>query len=453
MKTKQNTKQQKAKKPTGLIVAVSILGAVTLGVSGFALWSSVQNASYKNQLNTIYQKGYYDFYDAINNTEVKMNKIVSTTDKSLAKKYLMEISKNADEAQQALNNLPISTNGLEKSLTFINQVGGYTQTLANKLDKGGSLSQDDKATLLKLNSSVADMRRNLTKMTNQMNGGYDILSNSIKLDGDYNNFTLSLKNMNASDIEYPSMIYDGPFADSQTKRQVKGLNEQKVDKETAQNNLSKLVNVAPEKLVYKSENKGRIECFNFEWQDASGYTFFAQMTQKGGRLLSLNSQKDRSGNKINLQEAQTIAKQFLAKNGMDDVECVWYDTIEGNMYLNFAPVQNGVILYPDLVKLKIDLADGMVLGFEATSYFTNHTDRTLGNFAVTKQQAEEQIDSQYKIQTTKKALAPIDYAEVLCWEVKANYSQSTYYFYIDAQSGQMVNVLKVVKTNDGSKLM
>ena len=249
MKTKQNTKQQKAKKPTGLIVAVSILGAVTLGVSGFAVWSSVQNASYKNQLNTIYQKGYYDFYDAINNTEVKMNKIVSTTDKSLAKKYLMEISKNADEAQQALNNLPISTNGLEKSLTFINQVGGYTQTLANKLDKGGSLSQDDKATLLKLNSSVADMRRNLTKMTNQMNGGYDILSNSIKLDGDYNNFTLSLKNMNASDIEYPSMIYDGPFADSQTKRQVKGLNEQKVDKETAQNNLSKLVNVAPEKLV------------------------------------------------------------------------------------------------------------------------------------------------------------------------------------------------------------
>ena len=177
------------------------------------------------------------------------------------------------------------------------------------------------------------------------------------------------------------------------------------------------------------------------------------MTQKGGRLLSLNSQKDRSGNKINLQEAQTIAKQFLAKNGMDDVECVWYDTIEGNMYLNYAPVQNGVILYPDLVKLKIDLADGMVLGFEATSYFTNHTDRTLGNFAVTKQQAEEQIDSQYKIQTTKKALAPIDYAEVLCWEVKANYSQSTYYFYIDAQSGQMVNVLKVVKTNDGSKLM
>lgn len=448
---KQNKNREK--KPIGLIVTASILGASTLAMTGWAVWSTVQSNGYQSQLNTIYQKGYYDFYDAINNTEVKINKVVSTTDKALAKKYLMEISKNANEAQQALNTLPISENGLSKSLTFINQVGGFTQTLANKLDNGGNLSTEDKATLLKLNSAVTDMRKNLTKMTQDINGGYDILSNSLALDGDYNNFTISLQNINASDIEYPSMIYDGPFADSQIQKQVKGLVEQTTDKQTAQKNLSILVGVAPEKLNFKGENSGRIECFNFEWMDENGNTFFAQMTKKGGRLLALNSQKKRQNNKLSLEQAQTIAKQFLAKNKMNDIECVWHDTIGGNVYLNFAPIQNDVVLYPDLVKMKIDLSDGVVLGFEATSYFTNHTSRNLANFEVSKQSAMQKIDSQYKIQTIKKALAPIDYSEVLCWEIKATYSQSIYYFYIDAQSGQMVNVLKVVKTNDGSKLL
>lgn len=446
---KQNKKR---KKPVGLVVTASLLGASTLVFGGWAIWSTVQSNAYQTQLNTIYQKGYYDFYDAINNTEVKMNKVVSTQDKTLAKKYLMEISKNANEAQQALNTLPISENGLSKSLTFINQVGGFTQTLANKLDKGGTLSNEDKSTLLKLNSAITDMRKNLTKMTKDMNGGYDILENSLSLNGDYNDFTISLKTMNASDIEYPSMIYDGPFADSQIQKQVKGLLEQKVDKQTAQQNLANLVGVAPEKLNFKSENKGRIECYNFEWKDENNNLFFAQMTQKGGRLLSLNSQKMRQNTKLDFEQAQTIAKQFLAKNGIEDVECVWHDTIQGNVYLNFAPIQNDVILYPDLIKLKVDLADGMILGFEATSYFTNHVQRKLDDFVISKQNAQQQVDSQYKIQTTKKVLAPIDYAEVLCWEMKATYSQSVYYFYVDAQSGEMVNVLKVVKTDGGYKL-
>lgn len=449
----QNNKKKNHKKPVGLIVATSILAVSTLAVGGWAVGMSIESANLKTNLNTIYQKGYYDFYDAINNTEIKMNKVISTSDNALTKKYLNEISKNANEAQSALNNLPISTNGIEKSLTFINQVAGFTNTLANKLDKGGSLSQDDKATLLKLNSSIADMKRNLNKMTSSMNGGYDILSNSMNLDGDYNTFTISMQNMNASDIEYPSMIYDGPFADSQIKKEIKGLPFENVEESTARQNLSNIIKVGVEKIELKSENRGRFEAYNYQWQDDNQNYYFAQVTKKGGRLINMTSQKDVQDVNLNIEQAITIATLFLEENKINDVECVWNDTIGGNAYLNFAPIEDGIILYPDLIKLKIDLADGVVLGFEATSYFTNHTSRNFKEFEISKQYAKDKIDSQYEIETVKKVLAPIDYAEILCWEIKSTYADSTYYFYIDSQSGQTVNILKVVQTNDGSKLM
>ena len=453
MKNNNQSKEKKHKRRVGWIIAVSVLGFTTLLAGGWAAYSSIENSNLKTNLNTIYQKSYYDFYDELNNTEVKMNKVINTNNKAMQEKLLSEISKNANDAQVSLNNLPVSVNGMEKSLTFINQVAGYTSTLSKKLASGQSLSSQDKATLVKLNSSIASMRRNLTELNSQINNGYDIFSNSIKLDGDYNNFTISMQTMNTSDVEYPTMIYDGPFAESQLQKQVKGLGYAEVDQQTAKENLSKITKVAVENIDFKNENRGRFACYNFEWEDLNGKTVFAQLSKNGGKLLNLTSQSDNKDKKLTMKDAITVSKKFLQTNQINDVECVWNDIVGGNAYLNFAPVQNGVIIYPDLIKLKIDLADGSVLGYEATGYYTNHTKRNIGEFKTTKQTALEQIDGKFKNESIKKVLAPIDYSEIPCWEVKCTYAESTYYFYIDAMTGETVNILKVIETNDGSKLM
>lgn len=444
---------RKSKKRVGWIITASILGATTLLSGGWAIYSTIENSNLKTNLNTIYQKSYYDFYDQLNNTEIKMNKLINTNNPAMQEKLLQEISKNANDAQASLNNLPISVNGMEKCLTFINQVAGYTSTLSKQLANGKSLKSQDKATLTKLNSSISSMRRNLSQLSNQIQGGYDILSNSIKLDGDYNNFTISLQSVNTSDVEYPTMIYDGPFAESQVNKKVKGLNLPEVDKEKAQDNLSVITKISKENLNFTNENHGRFACYNFEWKDENDNLVFAQVSKNGGKLLNMTSMSDNKDKNLGLDEAITSAKQFLKQNGINDTYCVWSDIVGGNAYLNFAPIQNDVILYPDLVKLKIDLADGKILGYEATGYYTNHTNRSLGNFAISKQNALEQIDSKFKVDTVKKALAPIEFSEVLCWEIKCDYAESVYYFYIDANTGQTVNILKVIQTNDGSKLM
>lgn len=170
-------------------------------------------------------------------------------------------------------------------------------------------------------------------------------------------------------------------------------------------------------------------------------------------MLTVSSYNDTRAININREEASVLAKDFVEKVNLKNLEIVWSDVVGQDAYFNFAPVVDGVIIYPDLAKVKVDLASKQVIGFEATSYYTNHIDRTLGSFAISSAQAKQVISGDYAISTIKKALSPIDFNEVLTWEIKAIKEGSIYYFYVDAQSGQLVNILKVIYTQDGSKLM
>ena len=124
------------------------------------------------------------------------------------------------------------------------------------------------------------------------------------------------------------------------------------------------------------------------------------------------------------------------------------------MYLNLAPVQEGVILYPDLVKVKVDLENSNVIGFDAVSYYTNHTDRNLPKPTVSVESAEEVIDESFEIKKERLVLSPLDYnREVLCFEFECVKGNATFYFYVNAQTGVQENILKVVETSDGNKLM
>jgi spore germination protein len=447
---KQNKKQRR--KNIFWTVTLSVLSGLVFGLSVMLYTQYNAASNYAASLEANYQKSYFDLNDKINNMEIKLSKVVSSTSPSYSAKMLNEISKNAEDAQSNLNLLPISMNGVEESLAFINKVGGYTGTLAKKLNKGEILTEQEVQTLEKLHQSVLKMKQSMQKMTEDMWNGYSILQNGLSFKGDHNQFTVSLQSLNAGDVEYPTMIYDGPFSDSQLKKQAKGLTENYVSEEQALSNLSELMDIPKDSIKLAGDAKSYFETYDFSFEK-SNMNFYAQMTKKGGKLLTMASYNDSSAVTINREQAKQIAAQFVEKAGIKDMECVWSDVVAKDAYFNFAPVVNGVIIYPDLVKVKVDLAHGEVVGFEAKSYYTNHQDRSIGNFAISAEQARKQVKNGYVIKQNSKALAPIDFEEVLCWEFETLNNGNIYYFYVDAQTGQLVNVLRVIKTNDGSKLM
>ena len=443
----------KSNKALIIVTIILSIAVVALGILYGISLSSLNN--FQTSLENVYQKNFYELVDEVNNAETKLNKVLASNSNTYRSKLLKEVSKNASEAQTRLNMLPYSINGLSDTISFVNQLSGYTETLAKNLDKGEKIDEKDQETLEKVYESVVNIKKSLNSMSKQMWEGYNITSSSLKLDGDYNSLTSDMSAMNGEDIEYPTMIYDGPFSDSQVNKEVKGLNFSEVSMETAKNNLGKiLTNISVDNLKFNGESSGHFQTYDFSYEDENGVYTFAQVTKKGGKLLTLSSQNIYKTKKLELANAEKIALDFAKKAGIESMKVVWSDVVGDDAFINLAPVIDGVIIYPDLVKVKVDLTKGDVLGFEASSYYMNHVNRKILPTRITESVAKAKIYSGLYVKDSRLALIPLEYGEeVLCYEFICSMNGNTYYVYINAVNGAEENILKVVQTDNGNLLM
>ena len=452
--TLEKREKSKRRTITALSVALGAFAAATLGLSVAYGVSMKKEQNYSAQLENVYQKNLYDLVESVNNTETKLSKVLASDDKDFQNKTLVEVAHNTELAQQSISGLPISQGEISDSVSFINKVGGYTTTLAKKLAKGGSLTSEEKKTLFDIQTSIKGMKERINDFIFNNQEGYSILDESMNLIGDKNSFTIQISKIKDENLDYPTMIYDGPFSDSQTNIDIKGLKGEKVDQNEAYDSILKCFNGISEH-EYEGEINSKIETYNFKLLTTTDHTLYAQVTKIGGNVITVSGTSGFVGmDNIDMDAAKDLAVSFAQINGIENPECVWSDVLENEAYLNIAPVVDGVILYPDLVKVKIDLTTGVVIGYDASTYFTNHTQRLLPRPTITTDDARNVLPDGYNFEEGRLVLAPLEYSrEVLCYEFKGENEGDTYYFYINAQTGKEENILKVIETNDGAKLM
>lgn len=450
-----NKEERKLKRTrTGLIISTAIVSAIAL--TFIVLYGVTMSSLNKTSmaLEYSYERSYYDLVDNINNAEIKMSKVLVSQDKDYTEKLLREIVENTSNASENLSNLPISINGLSETTKFINKVNGYSTTLVQKLERGENLTSEEKQNLNNIYTAIREVKSSLNNFSLKLYEGYSILDSSLKIDGDYNDLTNNIKD-SGNDIEYPTMIYDGPFADSVISKEVKGLTGSDITKEEAQNKILEIFgNITSDNIEYQSETNGRFVTYDFTATTQDQQSLFIQITKKGGELLTVSSYSSSITNNINLSKAENIAKDFCDKAGIENSKVVWSNIYNGSAYVNIASTQNNVILYADLVKLKIDLNDGRILGYDASNYWTNHTNRNIPSATLGATDALAKIDSEFEVKNQRLALSPLDWnREVLCYEFECSKMGATYYIYINAQTGAEENILKVIETDSGNQLL
>ena len=433
----------------GLSLAVAILGATTLGL-GVAYGVTQDKAdAYGTQLESVYQKNYYELVDNVNNADMEMSKLLNATNSTYQKKMLTEINSATKNMQNNIALLPLTGEDVLESVRFVNQLSGYTTVLEEKLANGESLTVEELSTLQELHKALISMKDNLNRISMDMRNGYSILVASNEMEGELNAFTINFNQIKANDVDYPTMIYDGPFSDSIVNKKVVGLTGSEVTEEEAGEILNKVFKDITS-YSYTGQTNGRFQTYNFDIKTSDEQDLFAQVTMKGGRLLTVSGQNVSDVKKVDMTTGEKIALEFAKNNGIENAEVVWSEELNNQAYFNIAPKESGVILYPDLVKVKVDLEYGNVIGYDAISYYTNHTTRSLGP----KSDINPSIPSGFTVKLVRLVLAPLDYnREVLCYEYQCEKEGITYYFYFNAKTGEEENILKVVETTDSSKLM
>ncbi|MBQ8443798.1 MAG: germination protein YpeB [Clostridia bacterium] len=219
----KNTSRKGKRAITALAITTAVLGATTIGFGvayGMAQGSANQ---YKLELENVYNDNFYNLLESVNNLETKISKTLSASSSTYQRKTLLEASKNASEASISISGLPLSQNDIQDTVKLVNQISGYTSILADKLAEGESLTEEEMFSLQNVHQSVLDLKNQLNEFARKLNSGYSIVDSSMNVDTEGNEFSTTLSSLKSVDIEYPTMIYDGPFSDSVVNSAVKGL--------------------------------------------------------------------------------------------------------------------------------------------------------------------------------------------------------------------------------------
>ena len=436
-------------------ITLSIIFAVVGTVVGSVLYfnKSSEAEEYKSRLEYVYQQNFYELVDNVNNIESNLSKLSVSTDSTMQNQYLSKISSLSSNAQNNISVLPIEHNAINETITYLNQLGGYTSTLQEGIVKNKKIDMDQMEQIDELLFSSRNIKKELNKLSILISDeNYSIIDNLASSGENSSKFNNEWANFNNGMIEYPQLIYDGPFSDSVIHKEIKGLSNNEITETDALLKIQKWF----EGFDVESNGKtsgGDFDTYNFVLTK-NNKEYYAQVSVRDGILLELNSGEVSSSNNYTEEECGSLALSFSKTLGLTDLEVVWSTLSNNFCYINLAPVVQNVVIYPDEIKVKVSAESGEVVGWEAKSWAYNHTERNDLTTKISKEEATKSVSKSMDIRTTKLVVAPNEYTgETLCWEFMCVYEGDTYYVYINAITGIQNNILKVIETDDGNLLM
>ena len=429
--------------------AIVALAMLLTGVTAFALSQGRQLKALSARVDAVTQKAFYETCELTEGMSVNFRKLLVAGEAGPIQALLNETALQAQGAMSNLALLPLGQETVSATLKFINQAGDFAGALSVKLGNGGMISQADYETLETLSETAAAFSVGLAGLLDRYERGEAVFDA-----GDFEGSGgESLYPIASPAGEYPVLLYDGPFSDGRATGEFRTLEGRaEVSEAEALEMLRAFVGRQAGEIVLTGEGSIPVECYEYSLR-LGEYALSAGVTKAGGEVLYLLCDSDVSEVAITQAAALDAARAFLVSRGYGEMVMSYASRFEGILTVNFAAVQNGVVLYPDLVKVQVSLKDGAVIGLEAAGYLMNHVPRTLAMPEISESDALTRVGDALTPQSIRLCVIPENGAEYLCYEIRATGGGDTFLAYIDAMTGAERQLMQVVSGAGGELVM
>lgn len=251
-------------------------------------------------------------------------------------------------------------------------------------------------------------------------------------------------------IEYPTLIYDGPFSDTVSDNTPRGLGKRQIAQSEAAAIAREYLGEGALNAELTQECGGTIPAWGVK-VETKDCTLQLAVTKQGGDVLWMFPENANFSLKYGLEECKKAAEDFLSAHGYGDMHLTFWQIYGGMATLSYAAVQDGVVLYPDLIKVQVRMDTLEPVGLEARHYLTSHTQRENLTPFVSEQEARQMISDRLENVSSLLCVIPQNGYEYLCWEFTGEYRDNTYFVYIDAVTGQQRDIQRLVQTQFGPK--
>lgn len=441
---------------TWIIVALSVALAFALIWAGMST-KSANALGISNENN--YNRAFHEMVGHVEQVNNLLSKAQLAKDDAQMAKLSSDIFRESTAAKACLGQLPTSQVQLDNTSKFLSQVGDYTYVLAQNMINGQEPSDEDYEHLQSMNEYAQSLTETLLEIESKIGSGEIKISdgsNRVKIreteaSAAGGGILEDLQNVEKSFEEYPSLIYDGPFSEHIENREPALLkNESDISQEEALNRAEAFLGDRGNGLIFTglSENT-QIPVYMFT-KSTDDEQVSISITRKGGFVLSYITNRAVGEEQLDINAATEKAAAFLQENGFYSMQSSYFDKSGGVATINFAFVQDNITCYSDLVKVKVALDTGDIVGLESNGYVMNHTERELSAPKLTMEEARGFVSTRLEVSGTKMALVPKDsMREVLCYEFKGAFLGKNFLVYVNADNGREEEIFILLESEEG----
>ena len=433
------------------IIALIILTFVT-GYYAFRL-----REQYNNTNNNNYTEAFSNLVNYVNSVENYLAKARISKSPEHAAQTLTQIWRDSNLAIVYLSRVSLENEGMSQTAKFLNQVSDYSYSLSRKNINGEKLTEDDFKNLETMYQYSVDLENTLNQLSEEIysvqisweslkNNSGSKFAQSVDSISVFSNIDDNLK-------EYEGLIYDGAYSDHVNKAEKVGLTGDDIDEETARNKVKE----------FFGDDFENIETNSFlENADIPSYDFLVKLknkeekysimiSKKGGHVVESSLDREVNAENLTQEQANEIGKSYLSDKGFKNMKETYF-VKQGNVVtVNYAYDDNGVIVYPDLIKVRIALDNGEVLGIEATGYLNSHTERTYTEPKISIEQARSTLNEKIEILSENMAIIPTEWkTEIPCYEFKGKVDEKEFLVYINVETGKEEDILVILETPGGT---
>ena len=420
----------------------------------------------ERMLSAQYQQAFFAAVDHVENVEVLLSKaLVASTPEQVAQIF-SDLREQAWAAQASLNRLPLLQGTLMRTSKFLTQVGDFGFSVARKAAQGVPPDGDTQELIRAMKDEARVLSAALGEIRREASGGpmpweevrrranRTLREESKQLDESF------FARLDQHFEQIPVIQYDGPFSDHILQREPKGLTGPEITEAQAEEaalSFAPLEGREDFEAVVTRRVRGEIEAYGVELRrrGSEDPVFVLDVAVKGGHVVWMLDREPASETKIRLEDAVERAKEFLEARGYENMVPTHAAFSDHRAVIPFVPEVDGVLIYPDLVKVSVNMETGKVAGFEALGYLMSHTERQLGRPKLSAAQALERVGGELDVRGEPRlALIPLEtLEEVLTWEVEATLDGERFLIYVNAENGDQERILRLVETEEGEKTL
>ncbi len=396
---------------------------------------------YKIALENNLSDNLYSSIDSLSAIDTHLGKLAITKDHAMQHQLLHDIAMCSSNLSVSMAHLPIVDDDIKYNLEhYINGLYSCADNLGSYVASGKQLTVEHTALLAEMRTMTHSIYDTLNGMS--IENGLMPITNSLYADG--NNIINDTIGAIDSDMLHTACEH----LDEHYEQKAQCIE------------LGKTISIDEAKSMVKdivssyhgidADNvdivnaEGENTAFYFVNVEAKGSSAYVILT-KDGRVAQIDTVTFAVGQPT--KDTNLIAEQYCNKLGYN-VTAIGMPRVEGDIqYLTLCPVIDEVTVYPDMIKVAVDITNGTVVSFNAMCYLANHRDRQIQWGELTIDDMHSNICEGAKVHATGRAIVERDGVEHSCCELCLGMGKDMYLLHVDSHTGEHVKLAHINGSN------